>query len=43
MGIELMHFDEARTSGNDQELDIVFVFNNELYLVEAKVRSESRL
>ncbi len=37
MGIELMHFDEVRTSGNDQELDIVFVFNNELYLVEAKV------
>lgn len=37
MGVELMHFDETRTSGNDQELDIVFVFNNELYLIEAKV------
>ncbi len=36
-GVELMHFDEARTRGNDQELDVVFVFNNELYLIEAKV------
>jgi hypothetical protein len=37
MGVELMHFDEVKTSGNDQELDIVFVFDNELYLIEAKV------
>lgn len=37
MGVELMHFDEEKTGGNDQELDIVFVYNNELYLIEAKV------
>lgn len=37
LGVELMHFNETRTGGNDQELDIVFTLENELYLVEAKV------
>ena len=37
MGVELMHFGETRISGNDQELDIVFTLNNELYLIETKV------
>jgi hypothetical protein len=37
MGVELMHFNQISRSGKDKELDIVFTFNNELYIAEAKV------
>ena len=36
-GVKLNHNDYENSLKNDQELDIVFTFNNELYILEAKV------
>ena len=36
-GVKLMHAQEMPVDKNDQELDIVFTYNNEIYIVEAKV------
>lgn len=35
--LEINHFNEPGKLGNDHELDVVFTWNNELFVVEAKV------
>ena len=37
MDVEFTHFNQVNRAGNDNELDIVFTLNNELYFAEAKV------
>lgn len=36
-GVSLMHFDGNVSEKNDQEMDLVFTWENELYIAEAKV------
>jgi len=37
LGVKVNNFGIAHRAGNDNEFDIVFTFNNELYVIEAKV------
>lgn len=37
LGVELMHFNQVQVDKSDQEIDLIFTFENELYLIEAKV------
>ena len=37
LGVDLKHYSQLRVEKSDQELDLIFTYDNELYLVEAKV------